>query len=245
MNEGKSTSPAWAIEVEGLTKSFGNHHALRGVDLRVGRGDHLVIFGPNGAGKTTLVRLLSTLSKPSAGIVRVDGMNTRHDPVRIRRKIGLVSHETFLYDDLTIHENLEFYGKMYDVPNLKQRICEVVSWVQLESRLHERVGTLSHGMQQRVSIARAVIHNPSVMLLDEPEVGLDPHAITMMSDILKSLNVEERTVVMTTHNLNQGMELGNKVAILAKGRIAYQAFKDEIDITNLKEIYDHYTGMSE
>lgn len=245
MDEERSVSPAWDIEVEGLIKSFGSHHALRGINLRVGRGEHLVIFGPNGAGKTTLVKLLSTLSKPTVGTVRVDGEDTRRDPVKIRRKIGLVSHQTFLYDDLTIYENLQFYGKMYDVPDLEQQIHEVVSLVQLESRLHDRVGTLSRGMQQRVSIARAVIHNPSILLLDEPEVGLDPHAIIMMREILGSLNVGKRTVVMTTHNLRQGIELGDKVVILNRGKIVHEALKQEIDIGDLQGIYDYYTGINE
>lgn len=245
MNKTEPDSPTWAIEVEGLAKSFGNHQALRGVDLRVGEGEQLVIFGPNGAGKTTLIRLLSTLSRPSAGTVRVDGKDTRREAVQIRRLIGLVSHETFLYDDLTIYENLEFYGKMYDVPNLEQQIHGVVTRLQLDSRLHDRVGTLSRGMQQRVSIARAVIHNPSILLLDEPEVGLDPQAIVMMRDIFYSLNFENRTVVLTSHNLKQGIELGNRVAILNKGRIVYQASRNEINLLNLPEIYDRYTGISE
>jgi heme exporter protein A len=244
LNNDTSASPAWAIEIEGLTKSFGSHQALRGIDLKVGRGQQMVIFGPNGAGKTTLIRLLSTLSRPSAGTVTVDGRDTRRDPVQVRRKIGLVSHQTFLYDDLTIHENLEFYGKMYDVPALEQRIQDVVSLVQLEPRMYDRVGTLSRGMQQRVSIARAVIHNPSILLLDEPEVGLDPHAIIMMREILSTLNIENRTVVMTTHNLRQGIELGDTVAILNRGRIVYQGLKQEMDIANLQGIYDHYTGTA-
>ena len=234
----------WAIEVQGLTKSFGNCHALRGIDLKVEKGECLVIFGPNGAGKTTLIKLLSTLSKPSAGTIRLDGIDIRDDPVQVRRKISVVSHETFLYDNLTLYENLKFYGKMYDVPDLERRISEVASQMQVESRLYDRVGTLSRGLQQRASIARAVIQDPSIMLLDEPEVGLDPHGVIMMRDVLDILDHPDRTVVMTTHNLEQGLDLGNQVVILNKGKLVYQAFRHEIGTGNFRGIYDHYTGMS-
>ena len=241
MNEETPVSPG-VIEVRGLAKSFGEHQALRGIDLRVSRGEHLVIFGPNGAGKTTLVKILSTLVKPSAGSVRLDGIDIRDKPAQVRHRISLVSHQTFLYDDLTVYENLKFYGKMYDVPNLETRIREVVSWVQLDYRRHDRAGTLSHGLRQRVSIARAVLHNPSILFLDEPEVGLDPHASTMIRDILGSINSGSRTVVMTTHNLERGLELGDSIVILDRGKIVYQASRDEIDTLNFRRVYDRCTG---
>ncbi|MBA7663956.1 ABC transporter ATP-binding protein NatA [subsurface metagenome] len=243
MNEKDPASSSWAIETRGVTKLFGDRHALRGVDLRVSRGEHLVIFGPNGAGKTTLVKILSTLAKPSSGSVWLDGINIRDKPAQIRRKISLVSHQTFLYDDLTIYENLKFYGKMYDVPDLETKIHEVVSWVRLESRLHDRVGTLSHGLQQRASIARAVLHNPAILFLDEPEVGLDPQASTVIRDVLGSINSGSRTVVMTTHNLEWGLELGDSVIILDRGKVVYQAVKHEVDTVNFRRVYDRCTEM--
>lgn len=233
----------WAIEVKGLSKSFGNNRALSDIDLQVGRGEHVTVLGPNGAGKTTLVKVLSTLSKPSTGTLCVDGEDVRNDPVKIRRRIGLVSHETFLYDDLTVYENLRFYGRMYDIPSLKERIHEVVSQIRMESRLHDRVGTLSHGMQQRVSIARAVIHSPSVLFLDEPEVGLDTQAVAMLRDVLESVNTPERTIVMTTHNLKQGIEMGDTVVILNRGKIVYQSSRGDIDMANFQEVYQSYTEM--
>jgi heme exporter protein A len=241
MNE-EVPSSSRAIEVQKLTKSFGERYALRSIDLKVNQGEHLVIFGPNGAGKTTLLKILSTLMKPSSGRVWLDGIDIRDRPAQIRRRINLVSHETFLYDDLTVYENLKFYGKMYDVPNLEQRIKEAISWVQLESRLHDRAGTLSHGLQRRASIARAVLPDPSILFLDEPEVGLDPHATNVIRDVLSSINSGSRTVVMTTHNLERGFELGDRVIILDRGRVVYQASKDEIDTANFRSIYDQYTG---
>jgi ABC-type multidrug transport system ATPase subunit len=243
----KETAPSlttWAIEVKGLSKSFGNDRVLSDIDLKVGRGEHVTVLGPNGAGKTTLVKVLSTLSKPSTGTLRVDGEDVRSDPVKIRRRIGLVSHETFLYDDLTVYENLRFYGRMYDIPSLKERIHEVVSQIRLESRLHDQVGTLSHGMQQRVSIARAVIHSPAVLFLDEPEVGLDTQAVAMLRDVLDSVNTPERTIVMTTHNLKQGIEMGDTVVILNRGKIVYQSSRGDIDMANFQEVYESYTGMA-
>jgi ABC-type multidrug transport system ATPase subunit len=245
MNGTEPALTAWAIEVEALSKSFGHNRALSDINLKVGRGEHVTVFGPNGAGKTTLVKVLSTLSKPSSGTVRVDGEDVRNDPVKIRRRISLVSHETFLYDDLTVYENLRFYGKMYDVPDLDAQVREVISLVRLTPRLYDRVGILSHGMQQRVSIARAIIHNPSILFLDEPEVGLDPQAVVMLRDVLESVNTPERTIVMTTHNLKQGIEMGDRVVILDRGKIVYRASSDDIDTAHFQEIYESYTGTGE
>jgi heme exporter protein A len=242
MNENEHAPAPWAIETEGLCRSFGSRRALVGVDLSVGNGECLAVFGPNGAGKTTLIKLLATLSRPSAGSARVQGMDIRHNAVQVRLRLGVVTHPTFLYNDLTVSENLRFYGRMYRVANLERRIEEVVSQVQLESRLHDRVGTLSHGMQKRASIARAVLHNPSILLLDEPEAGLDPHATLMMRQILDTLNSGERTVVLTTHNLERGLELADRVAILHRGEIVYQALRKDIDSGGFQEIYHRCTS---
>jgi heme exporter protein A len=242
MSEQLSASSNPAIEVQGLTKSFGYHQALRGIDLGVSRGEHLVIFGPNGAGKTTLVKILSMLVRPSSGDVWLGGVNIRDKPALIRRQIGLVAHQTFLYDNLTVYENLKFYGKMYALPNLEQRIREVASWAQLEPRLHDRVGTLSHGWQQRASIARAVLHNPSILFLDEPEAGLDPHASTVINDVMGNAGADGLTVVMITHNLERGLELGNTVVILDKGKVVYQAARHDIDTTTFRQVYEQCTG---
>jgi heme ABC exporter ATP-binding subunit CcmA len=245
MEEPDSASRTWAIEVQGLTKSFGNHLALKGLELRVSEGEFLVIFGPNGSGKTTLIKVLASLMKPSSGRVRVAGFDLQNSPVPIRRKIGLVGHQPFLYDDLTAFENLKFCGRMYDVPNLEERIHEVITTVGLTSRLHHQVRTLSRGMQQRLSIARAVLHRPSVMLLDEPETGLDQYATAMLKEVLDALSAEAGTVVMTTHRLEYGFEMGNQVAILAGGRIVYQESKQSLDVDNLRQTYCRFIGASQ
>ncbi|UCH43145.1 MAG: ABC transporter ATP-binding protein [Dehalococcoidales bacterium] len=245
MSDKEPHSSQWAIEARGLAKLFGNKYALKDIDLGIRQGERLVIFGPNGAGKTTLVRLLSTLAKPSAGSVHIDGLDTHRNQALVRRKVGVVGHQTYLYGNLTVHENLKFYGRMYGVPDLERRIQNVAGQVQLESRLHDRVSTLSRGLQQRAAIARAVIHEPQIMLLDEPEVGLDPQAVIMMRDVLDIFSSGERTVVMTTHNLERGLDLCEQVIILNTGKIVYQAGKSEIDRANFPELYSRYTGVSQ
>ena len=238
MNRDKPAVSTQIIEVGGLEKSFGEHRALRGIDLDVGRGECLVIFGPNGAGKTTLLKILSTLLKPSAGNVLLDGIDIRDKPTEIRRKISLVSHQTFLYNDLTIFENLKFYGKMFEVAGLEKRIRELTAWAQLESRLYDRVGTLSRGLQQRTSLARAILHNPSFLFLDEPEVGLDPHASEMVRDAISNTDSSSRTVVITTHNLERGLELGDRIVIIDRGKIVYQAYREELMGVDFRQIYN-------
>jgi len=241
MDKDMPSSSTWAVEARGIEKTYGETRALRGIDLTVNRGECIVIFGPNGAGKTTLLKTLSMLIKPSAGSVRLDGIDISKKAAQIKRKISLVGNQTFLYDNLTVYENLKFYGRMYDVIDLENRIRDVISWVQLESRLHDRAGTLSRGLQQRASFARAVLHDPSILFLDEPDVGLDPHASAMVSEILGNINSGSRTVVMTTHNLERGLELGDSIIILEKGRVVYRASRQELKGADFRQIYNRYT----
>lgn len=232
-----------AIEVKGVTRVFGIKLVLKSIDLLVREGESLTILGPNGAGKTTLIKVLATLLKPSAGSIRIAGLDIRDSSVQIRRSIGLVGHQTYLYDELTAYENLKFYGKMYEVRNLEERIHDMISKVGLETHLHDRVRNLSRGMQQRLSIARAMIHNPSIILLDEPETGLDQYANKMLVEVLDALDSIKRTVVMTTHNLERGLEMSNRVIILTEGKIIYEGSKQSLNLASLQEAYQHYTGV--
>ncbi len=238
-----SASQAWAIKVEGLTKSFSNHLALRGIDLEVRRGESVVIFGPNGAGKTTLIKVLATIMNPSSGRILVDGLSLKNSAEEIRRRIGVVTHQTFLYSNLTAYENLEFYSRMYDVPRRKERIHEVVAMVGMTSRLHDCVGTLSRGMQQRLSIARSLLHKPAIMLLDEPETGLDQQAISMLWETLQTEGEGKRTIFLTTHNLERGLEVGERLLILNRGKIVYEGSRQVLDLVGLKEAYEHSTRV--
>ena len=231
----------WAVETRGLTKAFGRQWALRGIDLRVRPGETVALFGPNGAGKTTLLRIIAGLTRATSGEVRLEGLDPREEPVEARRRIGMISHQTFLYDDLTAEENLRFYGRMYDVPNLDERIEFVLDLLGVAHRRHDRVRTLSRGLQQRVSIARAVLHDPSILLLDEPDTGLDQYAAEVLSNLLHSLRQGQRTVILTTHNLERGLEMSQRAIILVQGKIVYDAPKETLAVDAFKDTYDRYT----
>ena len=237
-----SASQALAIEVCGLTKFFNHRPALRGIDLKIRRGESVAIFGPNGAGKTTLIKTLATIMKPSQGTIMIDGLNINDNAEEARRRIGVVTHQTFLYGNLTAYENLEFYSRMYDVPRARERIHEVVSIVGMTSRLHDRVGTLSRGMQQRISIARALLHKPNIMLLDEPETGLDQQSTATLWETLKQEGTVKRTIILTTHSLERGLELGDRILILAGGKVVFQKPRPGLDLAGLRQAYQQSTG---
>lgn len=210
---------------------------LRGVDLTIQEGDFVTLMGANGAGKTTLMHIIATLSKPSGGRLAIAGYDLAESASQLRRFIGLVSHKTLLYDDLTADQNLRFYARMYDVPDAPARIELVLNQVGLWGRQHDPVRTYSRGMQQRLAIARSILHNPPILLLDEPDTGLDQHAADMLSDLLRAVDVSQRTILMTTHNLERGLELGDRVLILARGKIAYDARREGVSLAEVREQY--------
>jgi heme exporter protein A len=234
-----ASSPA--IETRQLVKSFGYRPALRGIDLTVAQGERLVLLGPNGAGKTTLIKILATLAKPSSGEVRIQGLNIREHPARIRRNIGMLGHQNYLYPNLTVTENLRFYGKMYRICDLDKRIEEIIDLAQLDSRRDDRVDTLSHGLQRRASLARAVLHQPSILFLDEPESGLDPGAVSIIRHIVENIKQSDLTVVMISHNLERCLELGSSYAILHRGQLVYRSSGERFNLEELRRLYDHYT----
>ena len=230
------------IEVRKLVKAFGNRAILKGVDLSIAEGEFLTLVGPNGAGKTTLMNVISTLTKPTAGRVVMAGYDLADGATGLRRQIGLVSHKTLLYDDLSAEQNLRFYARMYDVSDADTRIETVLRRVGLWGRQRDPVRTYSRGMQQRLAIARAMLHDPPILLLDEPDTGLDQHAATMLTDLLHEVGATRRTVLMTTHQLERGLELGDRVAILSGGRIAYQAETSDLDGDRFREVYYQYVS---
>ncbi len=229
------------VRVAGVTKTFDVFPALRGVDLEVSQGESVVIVGPNGAGKTTLLKILATIMNPTAGQITVQGLDMQRNAARVRHLLGLVSHHTFLYGNLTIYENLEFYGRMYDVPQMDTRIRELVKTVGMETRLQSRLSTLSRGMQQRVSIARALLPEPSIILLDEPETGLDQQAMTMLWEVLDAEAHRERTLIMTTHNLERGFERGDRLVIMSRGRVVFEAPKNDLSPESFRQAYADHT----
>ncbi|GER79477.1 MAG: ABC transporter ATP-binding protein [Anaerolineaceae bacterium] len=225
------------IEVNKLVKRFGMKTVLRGMDFRVERGEFVALLGPNGAGKTTFLRILSSLARPSLGEVKIAGYRLPREAAQVRARLGVVSHLPLLYGDLTAQENLEFYARMYGVSNRRQRIAEVLDLVGLASRRHDLVRAFSRGMQQRLAIGRAVLHNPEALLLDEPYTGLDQDASSMLDETLKSVAAQGRTVVMTSHDLARAEDLATRFDILSRGVIAASAARESLGNSNLLTFY--------
>jgi len=225
------------IEVNQLVKRFGLKVVLRGADFNVRPGEFVALLGPNGAGKTTFLRILASLSRPSMGEVKVAGHRLPGEAAQVRAKLGVVSHLPLLYPDLTAEENLEFYARMYGISNFHLRVTEVLELIGLERRRKDLVRTFSRGMQQRLAIGRAVIHDPEVMLFDEPYTGLDQDASAMLDDVLRSVAAQGRTVVMTSHDLARAEDLATRFDILSRGVIAASATKKDLKRTNLLAFY--------
>ncbi len=232
------------IQITKLTKTFGHRLVLRSINLTIHEGDFVTLMGANGAGKTTLMHIIANLSKPTAGEVSINNYHLADSASQLRRFIGLVSHKTLLYGDLTAKQNLHFYAKMYDVPEAAVRIDAVLNQVGLRLRQHDPVRTYSRGMQQRLAIARAILHNPPILLLDEPDTGLDQHAAGMLGELLAAVGITRRTVLMTTHNLERGLALGNRVVILAKGKIAYDVQREDVTTEELRKQYYKYVTIN-
>ena len=229
-----------AIQVKGLQKSYGDWPVLWDLDLTMGWGEFLVIFGANGVGKTTLLRTLSTQARPDYGEVWIGGVDRARDPNAVRRMVGVVGHKAFLYEEMTCQENLQFYGRMFRLKEMKGRVDQVLRLVGLEGRRHHRVRTLSNGIQKRLSIARAILHKPSILLLDEPEGGLDQEGMGMLGRLLEGWRAEGGTVVMTTHNLEQGLAWGDRAAILSGGKIAFEESRHSLDVASFRSTYLQY-----
>lgn len=225
------------ITVRKLVKRFGMKTVLRGLDFDVQPGEFVALLGPNGAGKTTFLRVLASLSRPSLGEVRVAGYRLPDQAAAVRARLGVVSHLPLLYGDLTAEENLRFYGRMYSISNIEPRISEVLEMIGLENRRRDLVRTFSRGMQQRLAIGRAVLHDPHVMLFDEPYTGLDQDASSMLDDVLRSVAAQGRTVVITSHDLMRAEDLATRFDILSRGVIAASASRNELGKSNLLAFY--------
>ena len=225
------------IEVKRLVKRFGLKMVLRGVDFAAQPGEFVALLGPNGAGKTTFLRILSSLSRPSMGEVKIAGYSLPHQAAQVRAQLGVVSHLPLLYPDLTAEENLRFYARMYGIADYETRITEVLELIGLDARRKELVGAFSRGMQQRLAIGRAVLHDPDVMLFDEPYTGLDQDASSMLDEVLRSVAAQGRTVVMTSHDLARAEDLATRFDVLSRGVIAASASKAQLKNTNLLAFY--------
>lgn len=207
------------IEVRGLSKKYGPLVALRGINLEVDRGEFLTVIGPDRAGKTTLMRILATLARPTEGLVKVGGHDLALQPTAARRLMGFVSHQPLLFEELTAEENLHFYARVYGVSDARAQISTILSWVGLTVYRAELVRTFSQGMRQRLAIVRALLHDPLILLLDEPYSGLDQETGVVLTKILAVLRHQERTVVMTSHGLESGESMADRIVVLNEGQI--------------------------
>ena len=230
------------IEARGLNKKFGYKTALRNIDIFLQEGDSLALFGPNGAGKSTLIQVLCSLLQPTSGSVRIAGYEARRDREALHQIIGLIAHQTFLYPYLTAYENLKFYGAMYGVARLNDRITEVLDLVGLGDYRNDAVQNFSRGMQQRLSIGRAIIHNPVIMFLDEPFTGLDQQGREDFIKLILQFRDQGKTVIMASHDLQLGLELCDRAAILKAGKMVYLQDVAHISKNDFRQIYAQQIG---
>jgi heme exporter protein A len=210
-----------ALESENIRKSFGHFTALAGVSITLQPGEFLALFGRNGAGKTTFLKIAATLMRAGHGKLRIGGVDIRESPEDARRQIGFLSHNTYLYRDLSPLENLRFFARLYTVANAENRIAELLDRVGLKRRVNDPVRSFSRGLNQRLGVARVMLHDPALILLDEPYTGLDANAVEMLNGMLDEAKLSGKTIILTTHNLEQGLRAATRAAIVDRGKLVF------------------------
>jgi heme ABC exporter ATP-binding subunit CcmA len=226
-----------AVTVEGLRKTFDLRPVLRGVSLTLPAGRCLALLGPNGAGKTTLLRILATLAKPSEGRATVFDLDVVRDAQELRRRIGFVGHAPLLYDELTVRENLLFFARMFGLRDGAERADALLARVGMRARANERVRQLSRGQLQRVALARGILHDPALLLLDEPDTGLDEDATALLAELVAGRGAAGQTTIITTHHLERGLALGNDALVLVGGRVAYAGNSATLGVEDIRALY--------
>jgi heme exporter protein A len=232
-----------AIQTTGLTRYFGPAIALDDVDLRVREGTALGLLGPNGAGKSTLLGLLSTLLRPTSGTAVVAGHDVASDGAGVRANIGVVTHAPWFYDGLTVRENLAFFGRLFGVRDASDRIVNLLSRLGLTDIADRLPTTLSRGMRKRLTIARALIHDPSVLLFDEPFAGLDRRFVSAVVAFLRELRDEGRTVLVVTHDISHAWAVVDRAVILNRGRIVEDVEVSDDTRAGFERTLDHHLQM--
>jgi heme exporter protein A len=230
------------IEIKKLTKQADNKLILRGIDLSITQGETVAILGPNGAGKSTLLKVLATLIKPTSGLVKINGLDLKKDHIEVKKMFGYLPHSSLLYDHYTPIENLVFFGNLYGVKDVEDRARKLVNEVGLSFFINEPVKNFSRGMIQRIAIARAIIHEPKIMLLDEPHTGLDQGAISILNNVVLSMKEKGCTTLMVTHDFKQAAEICDRIIIVKNGKIA-DDFK--IDSQSLSLVSEKYQVLVE
>ncbi len=239
------------IEVEHLTKKFGEVVAVDDVSFTVAKGEIFAFLGPNGAGKTTTIKILTTLLQPTSGKVELDGYNLAHNPHEARSLFGIIFQDPSLDDELTAFENMEIYGVLYGVPTnvRRKRIEQLLQFVELWDRRSDLVKYFSGGMKRRLEIARGLIHNPKLLFLDEPTLGLDPQTRNRIWSYITNLNQEEQTTVFfTTHYMDEAERVAQKIAVIDNGKLIACGtpveLKSQTGVTSLEEVFLKLTGHS-
>ncbi len=239
---GQPAADIAVVRTSGVHKAYGDAGVLTGLNLEVQRGETITIFGPNGAGKTTLLRVLGSLTKPDRGEVSINGYSLTQQAALARSTIGVVMHSSLLYGDLTARENLRFYGNLFSLSDAEDRIETLAERLNVTHRLDDKVRDLSHGLEKRVSFVRALLHRPRLLLLDEPESGLDQNTLAIFEDLLAEFRAAGGSTVLVTHSLERGLALSDRVAILSGGRIVFDDRSQNVPIEELPEIYRSFTG---
>lgn len=231
------------IEIVDLVKAFGYRPVLKKLCLTVERGEFVALLGPNGSGKSTLMRLLAGLSTPTTGKITIGGWSLPNEGAAVRAQIGMVGHKALLYEALTARENLRFFARLYNLRDADDLIDVRIEQVGLRKHADQIVRTYSRGMQQRLSIARALLHDPDVLLFDEPYTGLDQDASALLDELLYSAHAEGRTILMTTHQLERAARIASRIVILSRGTVGYDAPTNAMDALTLVNTYADVTGM--
>ncbi len=230
------------ISLQKVGKKYGHITALNDVSFEIESNSFVVIFGANGAGKSTLLKILSHQTRNTTGSVLYSGVPLNKLDDDFRAKFGVISHQPFVYENLSALENLEFYGRLYGVKNIAEKAKELLKKVDLFHRRDDVVRTFSRGMLQRISIARALVHDPEIIFLDEPYTGLDSVATLTLTNLLKEQLGDNKTIVMVTHDLKIGLELASNVLVMNKGKLVYNKQKSEIDVDNFEQEYLELAG---
>jgi heme ABC exporter ATP-binding subunit CcmA len=225
------------IEIQGLKKSFSLKPILRGVDLVLDQGERMALLGANGTGKTTLLRILAGLTKPGGGTVGIGGWDIEREAQQVRHLVGFVGHQPYLYGELTALENLLFFGRMYKVQQVHERATELLKRVGLTKRVGERAGTFSRGQLQRLALARALLHSPQLLLLDEPDAGLDDEGNELLEALLREHTERHGTTLFTTHNVERALKFSDRIGVLGGGRVAYQQGTGGLEAGSVRQAY--------
>ena len=229
------------VQITDLKKSFTLKPILRGITLEIYQNERIALLGANGTGKTTLLRIIAGLTQPSKGTVSISGLDSTRDAQQIRRLIGFVAHQPYLYEELTALENLHFFARMYTVEHGIERASELLRRVGLERYAQERVSTFSRGMVQRLAWTRALLHTPRVLLLDEPDTGMDQQGHKLIDTLLDEHTAQGGCTLFTTHQLERALRISERIIILAAGRIVFQRPTAKLDLETLQRIYQEAT----